>query len=575
MTQVTLNGQVYNLDDFKSYGYLVKLFPLLNDLLAEMALQNENRIAGNVAGVYYGDESQRPVNPPEGTVFILTETAQQDTTAPVVAAFTLPGTASALTFNVSSFTAQDAFGVTGYKITESSTPPSAGAGGWSGSAPSTVTASGSGSVTFYPWAKDAAGNVSSVFGSPRTVVITLADTTAPVVTAFTLPGTASSLVFNVSSFTATDAVGVTGYMVTESSTPPSAGAGGWSGSAPAQITASGSGSITFYPWAKDAAGNVSAVFGSPRTVVITLADTTAPVVTAFTLPDTASALTFNVSSFTATDAVGVTGYMVTESSTPPSAGGGGWSGSAPTQITASGSGSITFYPWAKDAAGNVSSVFGSPRTVVITLADTMAPVVTAFTLPGTASALTFNISSFTATDAVGVTGYMVTENSTPPSAGAGGWSGSAPAQITASGQGSITFYPWAKDAAGNVSAVFGSPRTVVITLAGGTKTTINGHSSIQDGVLIDTGTESGISMAAGTIRIAGSVTSHAPDGPIVEIYLVVDGVQRDYISAEGTEFDDVSTSRDLTYVVSAGTHSIRVYSNNADSFIANNFRIPI
>jgi hypothetical protein len=468
MPEVTLNGHTYLQDDFKNYGYLTKELRLLNDVLAEMALQTANPILGNVLGIYYGDESQRPENHPEGIIFILTAlAAQQDTTAPVVSAFTLPGTASTLTFNVSSFTAEDAVGVTGYKITESATPPSAGGAGWNGLAPSTVTASGSGSKTFYPWVKDAAGNVSAVFGSPRTVVITLADITAPVVTAFILPGTASALTFNVSSFTAQDAFGVTGYKITESSTPPTAGSSGWNLSAPATVTASGSGSKTFWPWAKDAAGNVSSVFGSPRTVVITLADTTAPVVTAFTLPGTASALTFNVSSFTASDAVGVTGYIITESSTPPSAGGGGWSGSAPTTVTASGSGSKTFWPWAKDAAGNVSSVFGSPRTVVITLADTTAPVVTAFTLPGTASALTFNVLSFTATDAVGVTGYQITESATPPSAGGAGWTGSAPSTVTASGSGSITFYPWAKDAAGNVSAVFGSPRTVVITLAGG------------------------------------------------------------------------------------------------------------
>jgi hypothetical protein len=95
-------------------------------------------------------------------------------------------------------------------------------------------------------------------------------------------------------------------------------------------------------------------------------------------------------------------------------------------------------------------------------ADATAPVVTAFTV-GTPSGSSVPITAFTATDAVGVTGYLVTESSTPPAAGAAGWTGSAPSTYTAVGTGSVTLYPWAKDAAGNVSSVFGSPRTVTIT----------------------------------------------------------------------------------------------------------------
>jgi hypothetical protein len=117
-------------------------------------------------------------------------------------------------------------------------------------------------------------------------------------------------------------------------------------------------------------GNVSAVFGSPRTVVV---DTTDPTVTAFTATTPTNSLDIPITAFTATDTVGVTGYLITTSSTPPSAGAGGWSGTAPTTYHVASAGSYTLYPWAKDAVGNVSAVFGSPRTVVV---DTTTPTPT-------------------------------------------------------------------------------------------------------------------------------------------------------------------------------------------------------
>ena len=78
------------------------------------------------------------------------------------------------------------------------------------------------------------------------------DTTAPTVTGFTIPATASSLVVSISTFTATDTVGVTGYMVTESVTAPVASATGWSGTAPTSYSFTTAGAKTLYAWAKDA-----------------------------------------------------------------------------------------------------------------------------------------------------------------------------------------------------------------------------------------------------------------------------------------------------------------------------------
>ncbi|MBJ6723713.1 DUF4082 domain-containing protein [Geomesophilobacter sediminis] len=285
-----------------------------------------------------------------------------------------------------------------------------------------------------------------------------ADTTAPTVTAFSVPTTSSSLTVPISTFTATDNLAVTGYLVTESATAPSATATGWSAAAPASYTFSTAGTKTLYAWAKDAAGNVST--SRSASVTVTIADTTAPTITAFSVPSTATTLTVAVTTFTATDNVAVTGYLVTESATKPSATATGWSSAAPGSYTFTTTGSKTLYAWAKDAAGNVSA--SRSATVTVT-ADTTAPNVTAFTIPSTSTSLTVAITAFTATDNVAVTGYLVTESSTKPSATASGWSSSAPGSYAFTSAGSKTLYAWAKDAAGNVST--SRSDTVTITIA--------------------------------------------------------------------------------------------------------------
>ena len=309
------------------------------------------------------------------------------------------------------------------------------------------------------------------------------DITAPTVTAFTIPGTSVSLTVPVTTFTATDNVLVTGYMVNESSTKPLATASGWSASAPASYTCTTAGSKTLYAWAKDAAGNVSASLSA--SVTITLADTTAPTVNTFTVPATATSLTVAVSSLTATDDVLVTGYMVNESSTKPLATASGWSASAPASYTCNTAGSKTLYAWAKDAAGNVSA--SRSASVTITLTDTTAPTVNTFTVPATATSLTVAVSSLTATDNVLVTGYMVNESSTKPLATASGWSASAPASYTCTTAGSKTLYAWAKDAAGNVSA----SRSASVTIGAGSTTTIYMNPTEDTFINLDTTNNSG------------------------------------------------------------------------------------
>jgi hypothetical protein len=101
------------------------------------------------------------------------------------------------------------------------------------------------------------------------------------------------------------------------------------------------------------------------------ADTTAPVVTSFDVPATSSSLTVPINGITATDAVGVTGYLVNESATKPGAGDAGWTAAVPTSFTATTEGTHTLYAYAKDAANNVSD--GLPATVTITTATVPPP----------------------------------------------------------------------------------------------------------------------------------------------------------------------------------------------------------
>ena len=117
----------------------------------------------------------------------------------------------------------------------------------------------------------------------------------------------------------------------------------------------------------------------------------------------------------------------------------------------------------------VASVADPTKTATATVtvssapppADTVPPATVAFTARGTASPV--QVLTFTGSDSVGVTGYLVTESATPPSAGAASWQSAAPTSYSTASSGTVVLHPWVKDAAGNVSAPFGSPVTLSLT----------------------------------------------------------------------------------------------------------------
>jgi len=298
-----------------------------------------------------------------------------------------------------------------------------------------------GTYTLSTKAYDAAGNVGQ---SINAVVTVVNDTTAPVVS-LTTPVNVSSVSGTVAiAASASDNVGVSnvefylnGAIIYASNVAPYTY--NWNS------TSVANGSYTLIARAYDNAGNIGQSSSVSVTVNNVVPDTTAPIVTGFTIPATSSSLTVPISSFTATDNVGVTGYLVTNTATAPTSSTTGWTASVPTSVTYSSAGSKTAYAWAKDAAGNVS--LGRSASVTITL-DTIAPSVSIRVRKDNANPSGVLSVTATATDSVGVNkvefyvnGVLASTATTAPYVY--NWDSNAVAN------GSYTLIAMAYDAAGN------------------------------------------------------------------------------------------------------------------------------
>ena len=287
-------------------------------------------------------------------------------------------------------------GVRLYDQTGSQVATSTGtAGGMGGSAtlPTTLSAAAPTTAGSYTWTIAYYGNNNGNGHAEKTKTVSFTvaaaavDTTAPVVSAFTLPAAATSLSVPVSAFTATDAVGVTGYLITTSATKPAASASGWSSSAPTVATASAAGTVTFYAWAKDAAGNVSAARSATVTITVTTVDTTPPTLTVSSLADGSytNKVTLNVSGV-ATDASGIASVTVNGQAVTLGA-----DGSFSTALTLS-AGANTVTIVATDKAGNKNTVTRTitydaeaPALDVTAPADNSTSATASITVSGTVS----------------------------------------------------------------------------------------------------------------------------------------------------------------------------------------------
>jgi pectin methylesterase-like acyl-CoA thioesterase len=100
-----------------------------------------------------------------------------------------------------------------------------------------------------------------------------------------------------------------------------------------------------------------------------------PVVNSFAVPSGAIS-PVPVTAFTASDADGsIAGYLITETSTKPSANASGWNTSPWTQYATTKLGAVTLYAWAKDNAGGVSNARTAATNIVSGHAHAQSDVV--------------------------------------------------------------------------------------------------------------------------------------------------------------------------------------------------------
>lgn len=113
--------------------------------------------------------------------------------------------------------------------------------------------------------------------------------------------------------------------------------------------------------------------------------------------------------------------------------------------------------------------------------DATAPSVNAFTIPITATSLTVTGISISASDNVGVTGYLLTESATTPSSMAAGWTASAPTSYAFTSAGTKTLYAWVRDLAGNVSLPKSASVAISVVIAAPTVTLVANPTSVTSG----------------------------------------------------------------------------------------------
>ncbi|MDE5671630.1 MAG: hypothetical protein K2I14_09270, partial [Eubacterium sp.] len=271
--------------------------------------------------------------------------------------------------------------------------------------------------TYYVYAKDAAGNISA----PTTVTVGKVDKTKP--TAPTVTG--NSTAWTNGNVTLTAKSTDTGSGVAAYSFSTTEGTYAWQTGATKAVTAN----TTYYVYAKDAAGNIS----DATTVAVGKIDKTKP---------TAPTVTGNPTSWKKDNAVLTakstdTGSGVAAYSFSTTEGTYAWQTGASKTITANG----TYYVYAKDAAGNISDA----ATITVSKIENTKPTtpkVTGNPTAWTNKDVTLTASSTDSQSGVTAYSFSTAENSYT-------WQTANTYKVTANG----TYYVYAQDAAGNISAV--------------------------------------------------------------------------------------------------------------------------
>ena len=246
-------------------------------------------------------------------------------------------------------------------------------------------------------------------------------------------------------------------------------------------------------------------------------DITPPIVMSFSVPYTSSSLTVPVSLFESYDNIGVTGYMITESSTQPASSTPGWYSDPATSYVANGAGDKTLYAWVKDAAGNVSTRLQYSK-ITITLSGGGTSYTFAYTagtngsVTGSSTQVVASAANGSAVTAVAASGYHFVN-----------WSDNSTANprtdLSASGNINVTAN-FAQDASGGYSggggggggggAIYIAPSATSTTLVSTTTAT-------------STANTSGCPVGLVCIPYGGAIASAPQNGPsgsvIPSVYL--------------------------------------------------------
>ncbi len=308
-----------------------------------------------------------------------------------------------------------------------------------------------------------AGEETAVTLFPASITST-GEATAPVVDSFTLPATYSSLTVPVLALTAHDNVAVTGYLITESATAPTAGEQGWSAVAPesytfATIPVGAPVSKTLYAWAKDASGNISAGLSAETTITIIPPGN---VRIAGTTPVYHATLSEAYQAAKNGDIIEIRAAVLAEDFIADRA----------VTVILSGGRDSLFNPVPGDFSSLQGTVSLRNGTVIMqdirvlsspTQPDTTPPQVT-LAVSSPTNTLTVSLT-LAASDDRGVTGYLLSESPQAPADNDPAWNSTAPATFTFSDFGDKTLYAFARDAAGNIGSASRSfSLTPVLTL---------------------------------------------------------------------------------------------------------------
>ena len=489
-----------------------------------------------------------------------TVTGGTDTDAPTNGSITIDsGAGSTTSTSVTlALSASDVVGVNGYYVSETNSTPLVGdftavsaTTSYSDNSVAFTLSAGVGTKTVYAWFKDTSDNISTPVSD--TINLVSADTIYPYNTSISLAGGATSTTTqNITvNLAAQDDIGVNGYYLSESTTPPDP-LTDFTDITPAVLNYSatvnftlsaGDGRKTVYAWFKDAADNMSVIIND--NIELATPDTTSPASATIDIEEgAASTATYEVDiAITGTDAVGITGFYLSETNSTPSANDFITVASTTSLSTtvhfnlSAGDGVKTVYLWLRDAAGNISTPVNDTITSTAdTAADTVSPVITAMSVlqssPINGRTITIRLSG---SDAGGVAGYYLSETITTPSAGQFTlFTGTDPTSFTedivfhlSSGSGVKPVYAWLLDEQGNISTLSSINITLASTGAGEADFKIREsilQSSLPGFAVAKTLPVNTNSLAFGPLQVSNTVTINGTFAVFNDLDIVENGI---------------------------------------------------